>query len=350
MPPETLTIRPTTDADTAAFVRMRNQPLNRFFTLAQPFESVALWQARMKTNTPEKTINLGAFIGDRLVGTAGLFRNNPGRREHAASFGISLDDAFHNQGIGTRLTAELMDIADNWLNLRRIELNVFTDNAGAIHLYKKFGFIVEGTFKAATFRNGVFVDSHIMARLQPGLPKDNAPYPPPAPPAARVPYTLRAAEPEDLGSITDLMNQPLVRHGTLRHPHTVPAKNILIATPPPGTTTILAITDNNTVIGAASLATQQGRRAHAGDLSLVAVHDAYHRQGVGQALLTATLDLADNWLNLARTTLTVFADNHPAIALYQRHGFTPEALRIADAFRAGGYGDGMSMARCRPGK
>jgi putative acetyltransferase len=347
MPPANLTIRPFTDDDVPAFTRLRDQPLHRFYTLGLPFESAQTWRARTKANTPQTHIILAAWLGDRLAGTAGLFRNNLGRREHAASLGIGLGDAFQNQGIGTALMAELIDMADNWLNLRRIELTVFADNAGAIHLYKKFGFVTEGTFAAATFRDGAFVDSYLMARVAPNLPKDDKPYPPLPAPAPRTPYTLRAAEPDDRDGITDLMNQPLVRHGTLRHPHSLPAQNTNIATPPDGTHTILAVSDTNKILGAASLTTFPGRRAHAGDVSLLAIHDAHHRQGIGTALLRATLDLADNWLNLARTTLTVFADNHPARALYTAHGFRPEATRVADAFRLGGYVDGLSMARVR---
>jgi len=36
--------------------------------------------------------------------------------------------------------AELIDIADNWLDLKRLELTVYVDNAPAIRLYEKFGF------------------------------------------------------------------------------------------------------------------------------------------------------------------------------------------------------------------
>jgi L-phenylalanine/L-methionine N-acetyltransferase len=35
-----------------------------------------------------------------------------------------------------------VDLADKWLNLTRLELEVYTDNAPAIRLYKKFGFTV----------------------------------------------------------------------------------------------------------------------------------------------------------------------------------------------------------------
>lgn len=58
-----------------------------------------------------------------------------------------------------------LDLADNWLGLRRIELHVHADNERAIALYRKFGFEAEGTHRAYAIRNGVYVDSLSMARL-----------------------------------------------------------------------------------------------------------------------------------------------------------------------------------------
>ena len=61
-----------------------------------------------------------------------------------------------------------LDLADNWLRLRRVELRVYADNARAIALYGKFGFEVEGTHRAYSIRNGVYVDSLSMARIVEG--------------------------------------------------------------------------------------------------------------------------------------------------------------------------------------
>lgn len=63
----------------------------------------------------------------------------------------------------------LLDLADNWLNLARIELNVFSDNQHAIALYQKYGFEIEGTHRAFAFRAGQYADGLSMARLSPAL-------------------------------------------------------------------------------------------------------------------------------------------------------------------------------------
>lgn len=60
-----------------------------------------------------------------------------------------------------------VDLADNWLNLLRLELEVYTDNEPAIRLYERFGFEREGTKRRDAFRGGQYVDSYLMAGLRP---------------------------------------------------------------------------------------------------------------------------------------------------------------------------------------
>ena len=58
------------------------------------------------------------------------------------------------------------DLADNRLNLQRLELEVYFDNGSAVRLYKKFGFEIEGTLKGYAFRAGAYVDVYAMARTR----------------------------------------------------------------------------------------------------------------------------------------------------------------------------------------
>jgi putative acetyltransferase len=44
-------------------------------------------------------------------------------------------------------------------------LTVYVDNAPAMHLYKRFGFVVEGTHQAYALRDGRYVDAYVMARI-----------------------------------------------------------------------------------------------------------------------------------------------------------------------------------------
>ncbi len=89
------------------------------------------------------------------------------RRRHAANLGMAVHDGWHGKGVGTALIRAAIDLADNWLNLHRLELEVYTDNESAVRLYQRHGFVVEGTLKDYAFRNGAYVDAFTMARLRP---------------------------------------------------------------------------------------------------------------------------------------------------------------------------------------
>jgi putative acetyltransferase len=79
---------------------------------------------------------------------------------------MAVRDDWQGKGIGTELVKAALDLADNWLNLTRLELDVFVENTPAIRLYKKFGFTIEGTKVDFAFRDGQYVDTYIMARLR----------------------------------------------------------------------------------------------------------------------------------------------------------------------------------------
>jgi L-phenylalanine/L-methionine N-acetyltransferase len=79
---------------------------------------------------------------------------------------MAVHDDFQGRGVGSALMAAMLDLADNWLNLRRIELEVYADNAPAVRLYEKFGFAIEGTLRDFAFRDGEYVDAYLMARVR----------------------------------------------------------------------------------------------------------------------------------------------------------------------------------------
>ena len=75
------------------------------------------------------------------------------------------------RSVGSALMTALMDYADRWGQILRIELNVFADNDRAIGLYERFGFVREGLMRKYALRDGQYVDSLMMARLHPNPPQ-----------------------------------------------------------------------------------------------------------------------------------------------------------------------------------
>lgn len=104
---------------------------------------------------------------DSIIGTAGLVINANNRTRHSGSIGIMIHKDYQNMGVGTALMEALIDIADNWLMLIRVELSVFEDNERAIHLYEKLGFEKEGLKRLAAIRNGKYVNEYLMSRINP---------------------------------------------------------------------------------------------------------------------------------------------------------------------------------------
>ena len=78
-----------------------------------------------------------------------------------------MHEDWQGKGVGKELMRAIVDLADNWLNLTRLELEVYADNQAAIRLYERFGFEVEGKLRQHAFRDGQFVDSIVMGRIRP---------------------------------------------------------------------------------------------------------------------------------------------------------------------------------------
>lgn len=167
MPPGLL-IRAREPEDAAGLTRMFNLPGFRHGTARLPFESVEATTARLRGFRSGDPFLVAELSGE-IVGSASLHLGQ-GRRRHAADLGMGVHDDHVREGIGSALLRALIDIADGWLDLKRLQLDVNIDNAPAIALYERFGFEREGIRRADVFRDGAYVDTFSMARLKPGFP------------------------------------------------------------------------------------------------------------------------------------------------------------------------------------
>ncbi len=99
------------------------------------------------------------------------------------------------------------------------------------------------------------------------------------------------------------------------------------------------------VIGEASFRAGHSRRTHHHGLLGLSVAPAWHRRGVGRALMTALIDWCREHPDIERVCLWVFSNNAPALSLYRSLGFVEEGRRVREIrFAPGEYCDDLVMA------
>ena len=162
----TIEVRPIRDEDIESFhatvdtVARERQFIARLE--APPIEQVRGFIQR----NIEKGVPQFIAVDDRQV--VGWCNIPPMAREVAAHVGdlfMGVLPAWRGKGLGERLLREALAAADAFGYLR-IELGVFASNTSAAALYRKAGFVEEGTKRRAVLIDGVFHDEIIMARFR----------------------------------------------------------------------------------------------------------------------------------------------------------------------------------------
>lgn len=115
---------------------------------------------------------LVAVAQGHVVGSAGLHQAGPSlRRAHVRMLGIGISAGWQGKGVGRLLITRLLDWADQWAGVLRVELTVHADNERAIALYRSFGFVEEGRHRGYAMKDGHYVDALCMARLHLNPPR-----------------------------------------------------------------------------------------------------------------------------------------------------------------------------------
>lgn len=158
---------------------------------------------------------------------------------------------------------------------------------------------------------------------------------------------IRHGVAEDAVAIHQLYSQPETYADTLQLPHPSLKKwQDRLAAVPDGMHMLVACIDDGVVGQATVEVNSRARRRHTATFGL-GVDARYRGRGVAKALMHTIIDLCDNWLNVERIELTVFADNLAAIGLYEHFGFATEGRARRYAMRNGAQVDALYMARFR---
>ena len=123
-------------------------------TLQLPYPSVEMWRRRL-AEFPADDYLLVATIDGEVVGNLGLHAASKSpRRRHVGNIGMAVRDDRQGRGWAARCCAPPSSLPTAGSTTSDSNCAVYTDNLAALHLYRKFGFAIEGTCRAYAFRDG----------------------------------------------------------------------------------------------------------------------------------------------------------------------------------------------------
>jgi ribosomal protein S18 acetylase RimI-like enzyme len=131
------------------------------FLEAPPIEAT---RAYILNNIRQGAPQFVAISAENVVGWCDVTPKSRPIHAHCGVLGMGVLPRFRGQGLGRRLILRTLDAA-RACGLTRVELTVREDNASAIALYGKVGFVTEGLQRNAVRIDGVYENVAEMAIL-----------------------------------------------------------------------------------------------------------------------------------------------------------------------------------------
>jgi len=168
---EKIFLRPLKYEDWEKTITWRNNLEFSSLIMSHPFpvtkELEKEWIKSIIEDKSNRSVHFGICLLDseELIGITKLF--NISWISRTCYFGIFLGSKeSRRKGIGKEAMQLIIDYAFNTLNLRKILLEVITNNQPAINLYKKMGFTKEGELRKQFYSNKEYKDLIIMALIK----------------------------------------------------------------------------------------------------------------------------------------------------------------------------------------
>jgi len=112
--------------------------------------------------TKKGDVQIVALAAREVVGWCDIRRHFLPTHAHRGTLGMGILPAYRERGLGRRLIDGALEKARG-AGFVRVELDVYADNARAIALYEKVGFVREGVIRDAVLVDGEYRDAVAMA-------------------------------------------------------------------------------------------------------------------------------------------------------------------------------------------
>jgi RimJ/RimL family protein N-acetyltransferase len=133
----------------------------RYLAYLEPFP-LAETAAYVAGNLDKGNPHFVAEDGGRIVGWCDVCRDSVPTFAHEGTLGMGVLEDYRGGGLGERLLRVALDAAGG-AGFERVALTVFASNARAAALYRKAGFVHEGTRVRGRKLDGAYDDVHMLA-------------------------------------------------------------------------------------------------------------------------------------------------------------------------------------------
>lgn len=119
----------------------------------------------LSVDQQQNSVMILAIAADQIVGIGTITSGNKIKARHCGELGIVVTEKFQGQGIGSELIRQMLEWSRANGVTTKIQLDTRTDNHGAVELYKKFGFKIEGELKNTTLIDGKYYHLYVMGLM-----------------------------------------------------------------------------------------------------------------------------------------------------------------------------------------
>jgi len=159
-----VTIRPARARDARSFLKFWTQIVEegRYVRSERVTHPLRVYRARFRHAWTDHEAQIVAVAGDRIVGHIYIQRELHPVTRHVATLGIAVAAEARGKGVGSALLAHAIGWARS-VGVEKIVLSVYPHNTAAIALYRKFGFVDEGSLARHSRKSYGYEDEILMA-------------------------------------------------------------------------------------------------------------------------------------------------------------------------------------------